>query len=334
MVAKIRNLVWMALVVLTVFCSVASAQSQITGVIRDESAAVLPGVTVEAASPVLIEQKKTTVTDTEGRYRILDLRPGTYKLTFSLPGFSTVVKDGVDLPANFTSTINADMKVGSLEETITVSGDTSVVDVQQASRTQVMTRDVLDDLPTARTIQTIGMPIPGVRMSAQDVAGSKSTGQTNMSAHGMAGRNNTLQLDGMQINSQENNGEQFGYLNDALNAEASISTYALPAEVSGGGIRVNTVPKDGGNVFSGSVFIGGSAGSWQSDNADPTELQGVVSPPALEHIQNFNASVAGPVRKNKLWFFFSPRHLETANAIVNSLQDDGKESVSGSTFAI
>jgi hypothetical protein len=323
------TVVWATAAFLACLPGMAGAQSQITGAVKDEQSGVLPGVTVEAASPVLIEQSRSVVTDSEGRYRIVDLRPGTYKLTFSLTGFSTLVKDGVDLPANFTSTINVDMKVGSLEETITVSGETSVVDVQQASRTQVLTRDLLDNLPIARTIQTIGMPIPGVRMSAQDVAGSRSTGQTNMSAHGMAGRNNTLQLDGQQINSQENNGEQFGYLNDALNAEASVSTYAAPAEVSGGGIRVNTIPRDGGNIFSGTVFVGGSSGKWQSNNADPTKLQGVVSPPALKHIQNFNGSVAGPIERNKLWFFVSPRHLETSTAIVNSLQDDGKQSYAG-----
>jgi hypothetical protein len=303
-----------------------SAQSQFTGSVKDESGGVLPGVTVEVSSPVLIEKTRSTVTDSGGLYRIVDLRPGTYKVAFSLSGFSTLVKDGVELPANFTSTINVEMKVGSLEETITVSGETSAVDVQQASRTQVLTRADLDNLPIARTVQTIGMPIPGVRMSAQDVAGSRSTGQTNMSAHGMAGRNNTLQLDGQQINSQENNGEQFGYLNDALNAESTVSTYALPAEVSGGGLRVNMVPKDGGNRFSGTAFVGGSSGKWQSNNADPTKLQGVVSPPALKHIENFNASVAGPIEQDRLWFFFSPRHLETSTAVVNSLQTDGKQS--------
>ena len=102
----------------------AAAQSQIAGAVKDESGGVLPGVTVEAASPVLIEGSRSTTTDSDGRYRIVDLRPGTYKLTFTLTGFSTLVKDGVDLPANFTSTINADLKVGSLSETVTVSGAT------------------------------------------------------------------------------------------------------------------------------------------------------------------------------------------------------------------
>jgi hypothetical protein len=315
----------LALIVVLCIPAVAVAQSQITGVVKDESGGVLPGVSVEAASPVLIEKIKTAVTDADGRYRIVDLRPGVYKITFTLSGFSTLGKEGVELPSNFTSTINVELKVGALEETVTVSGETSVVDVQQASRTQVITRDLLDNLPVSRTIQTIGMPIPGIRMSGQDVGGSLETGQNNMSAHGMQGRNNTLQLDGLQINSQENNGEQFGYLNDALNAEVTVSTYASSAEVSGGGIKVNTIPRDGGNSFSGSLFLGGSNGSWRSDNADPSKLQGVVAPVPLKHIQNFTGSIGGPILRDRVWFFFSPRHMDTTQGIINGARLDGKE---------
>ena len=137
---------------LLILPSLAAAQSQITGQVRDESGGVLPGVTVEAASPVLIEKQKVAITDDQGRYTIVDLRPGTYKMTFTLTGFATVVRDGLELPANFVATINADLKVGSLEETITVSGQTPLVDVTQATRTQTLSRDVIDTLPTTRHI--------------------------------------------------------------------------------------------------------------------------------------------------------------------------------------
>ena len=149
----------------------AAAQSQITGQVRDESGGVLPGVSVEAASPVLIEKLRTAVTDDQGRFNIVDLRPGLYKMTFSLPGFSTVVRDAIDLPSNFTATVNADMKVGALEETITVSGQTPLVDVQQAARTQVLTRDIIDNLPTTRNIMSVGILVPGIRMATPISAG-------------------------------------------------------------------------------------------------------------------------------------------------------------------
>jgi carboxypeptidase family protein len=163
---------------MVVLPSTAAAQSQFTGQVRDESGGVLPGVTVEAASPALIEKSKTVVTDSNGRYTIVDLRQGTYKITFSLTGFSTVVRDGIELPANLALTINADMKVGALEETITVSGQTPLVDVTQAARTQVITRDLIDTLPTTRNIQSIGQLVPGVRMGNPDIGGTQQTEQT------------------------------------------------------------------------------------------------------------------------------------------------------------
>src|SRR5262245_25044950 len=130
--------------------AIASAQSAISGLVKDATGAVLPGVTVEVASPVLIEKVRTATTDSQGRYTITDLRPGVYSMTFTLPGFSTFKRDGLELPANFTLPINADLRVGSLEETVTVTGDSPIVDVQSTQRTQVLTRDLLDSLPSAR----------------------------------------------------------------------------------------------------------------------------------------------------------------------------------------
>src|SRR5678815_495071 len=121
--------------VLLLLPSIAAAQAAITGVVKDASGGVLPGVTVEAASPVLIEKVRSVVTDDTGQYRIVNLRPGTYSVTFSLPGFSTIKRDGIELSGNFVATVNGEMKVGALEETITVTGETPIVDVQTA-RTQ------------------------------------------------------------------------------------------------------------------------------------------------------------------------------------------------------
>jgi hypothetical protein len=131
------------LAILLFLPSRAHAQSAFSGVVRDASGAVLPGVTVEASSDVLIEKSRSVVTDGEGRYTIVDLRPGTYKLTFTLTGFSTVIRDAVDLPGNTTVPINVDLKVGALEESVTVSGQSPLVDVQNAQRTEVVSRDVL-----------------------------------------------------------------------------------------------------------------------------------------------------------------------------------------------
>src|SRR5204862_5630662 len=124
------------------------AQAAITGVVKDASGAILPGVTVEAASPALIEKVRSVVTDGTGQYRIVDLRPGTYTVTFGLTGFSTVKRDGIELSGSFVATVNADMKVGAVEETITVSGATPIVDVQSVRRQTTLSNETLTTVPT------------------------------------------------------------------------------------------------------------------------------------------------------------------------------------------
>src|SRR5438552_568637 len=174
--------------------SLASAQV-LAGVARDTSGAVLPGVTVEAASSALIEKVRSVTTDANGAYRITDLRPGVYTLTFTLPGFSPVKRDAISLESNFTMTVNGELKVGSLEETLTVTGDAPVVDVQSTTKSQVLNRETLDSIPTGRTIQGMGQLIIGVNLNQPDIGGSKAMQQTYMSAHGAGSSQTTVQVD-------------------------------------------------------------------------------------------------------------------------------------------
>src|SRR5579871_5037866 len=158
----VRLLVFVALAAL--LPSMAAAQgvlASITGVVKDTSGAVLPGVTVEVASPVLIEKTRTAVTDGSGQYRIVDLRAGTYSVTFTLTGFSTVKRDGIELSGSFVATVNADMKVGAVEETITVSGETPIVDIQSTARQQVLNKDTIEAVPTGRTYSALAVLLPG-----------------------------------------------------------------------------------------------------------------------------------------------------------------------------
>src|SRR5262245_10905437 len=158
---------------LLMLASHARAQSAFVGVVRDTTGAVLPGVTVEASSPVLIEKTKSALTDAQGQYRIVDLRPGTYTVTFTLPGFSTVRREEVQLQADFTSPLNAELKVGSVEETVTVAGQWPGGDVQGAARPQVLNRGELDALPSGRTIQADGPLMTGVTFRRADVGGRR-----------------------------------------------------------------------------------------------------------------------------------------------------------------
>jgi len=154
--------------------SAAHAQSTIAGVVKDASGAVLPGVTVEASSDVLIERARSVITDAAGQYKIVDLRPGVYVVTFTLAGFQTFRRDGLELPSSFTATVNADLRVGGLEETLTVTGESPIVDVQSTVHTQVLSRDLLDAVPTGRTIQGVGQLVVGINLNIPDVGGSRA----------------------------------------------------------------------------------------------------------------------------------------------------------------
>ena len=235
--ALVRVIGGFALVALC--ASTAAAQSTLAGVAKDTSGAVLPGVTVEAASPVLIEKARSVVTDGDGRYAIVDLRPGTYVVTFTLPGFNTFKREDVIVPANVTVPINAELKVGALEETVTVSGASPVVDVQNTSKVQVITRELMDSIPSARNIQSVGALVPGVRLNTPDVGGAQQTEQTYMASHGNSALHNTILLDGMPAQTNLVDGAVQNYVDNALIAEAVYKTSGVSAESSAGGVYLN-----------------------------------------------------------------------------------------------
>jgi len=297
----------------------ADAQSAFSGVVKDASGAVLPGVTVEASSPVLIEKVRSVVSDGEGRYTIVDLRPGTYKMTFTLTGFATVVREIVELPGNTTVPINAELKVGSIEESVTVSGQSPLVDVQNAQRTHVLERSVLDALPSTRNMQTVGAPIPGVKLSRPDVGGSQGMEQAYMRTHGADDRHTSMQVDGMNVNSSMGDGNIQAYNDDALAQQVVFQTSALPAEVASGGVRVNMIPKDGGNTFKGGGFFGGTAHGWQSDNNDDAlKARGFLYRNFVQHVQDFNFNMGGPIVRDKFWFFSTARHVSVDEGVANT----------------
>jgi hypothetical protein len=306
----------------------ASAQSAIAGTVTDNTSAVLPGVTVEASSPVLIEKVRTVVTDGQGRFTIVNLRPGTYQLTFTLTGFNTAKREGLVLPADFTASVNVQLSIGSLEESVTVSGQSPMVDVQTASRTQVITRDLLDALPTPRNTQSFGYLAQGVRLSRPDVGGAQMMEQVNMRVHGASQLHTTMQIDGMLVSPAFSDGAIQNYINQAAFAETSFTTSSQGAEVSAGGIRLNMIPRDGGNTFHGAVYVGGTDGRWQSNNlTDELRAKGLSLPTGITHIYDINPSAGGPVLKDRLWFFGSMRWMSVNERVVNSYMPDGSPAI-------
>ena len=260
--------------------ALAHAQS-ITGVVRDASQAVLPGVSVEASSPVLIEKVRTAVSDGTGQYRIENLTPGIYKVTYTLPGFTTVERAGVEVTTGVTLSLNADMRLGGVQETITVTGETPVVDVQNSTRVQrVLSDEVLAALPASRGYGNLLSVASGIQANANQ-NGGVNPGMIFFTSRGGRSNEGTVQLDGMNVGSAFNGGGVAGYGYDTANAqEVQLTVAGGLGEADRGGPQFNIVPKTGGNSFSGTYF-GNLAGSWSQGNNVDDELKsfGIPSRP-------------------------------------------------------
>jgi hypothetical protein len=291
--------------------STAFAQaSAIAGVVKDASGAVMPGVTVEASSPALIERVRSATSDERGQYKIVDLRPGTYVVTFTLPGFATIKREGIDLPAAFTATVSADMRVGGLEETLTVTGSSPIVDTQNVLKRQVVSKDTIDAMPTSKNWSTIGVMTVGVSSNQSDVGGSAGEHQNQLKAHGGSFNDRLVQLDGIMNANMACNYSCTGLsTNDQSTQELSYEFGAISAEIAGGGVRVNIIPKDGGNRFSGSGFMNFANDKLQGGNVDDTlRSQGIVTADSILKIYDASGAFGGPVKKDTLWFWTAHRY--------------------------
>src|SRR5215208_1459481 len=285
----------------------AHAQVAIAGVVKDTTGAVMPGVTVEASSPALIEKVRSAISDTAGQYKIVDLRPGVYEVSFTLPGFKTVRRTGIVLEGNFTAQVNPELQVGAVEESVTVTGSTPAVDVINNQATFVANREVLDAIPTTdRNTVSRALLIPGTTVTPFVL------GQFNL----------TIAIDGLRVNNLCGSGQFSGfYMNDASVQELTYSTGSESAEIQSSGIRVNSVPKDGGNRFSGSFFLQGRGSSLQSDNrSDQVKAAGLTLAGTAFNYQ-VNPSFGGPIAKDRAWFYVTYKY------------EDGKIYVPSAKFA-
>jgi hypothetical protein len=328
---KSTRLSWatcMAVVGLVVMATPARAQSAIAGTVKDTSGAVMPGVTVEASSPVLIEKARSAVSDENGQYRIIDLRPGTYELTFTLVGFNTIKRD-FELPANFTATINVELSVGTLQESVTVSGASPVVDVASNQTQQTLTREMLDAVPTSRTIQGLGQLVVGVTLSQPDVGGSRAMQQTYFAIRGTSREQTIVTVDGQITNGLMFDGGVQAYHNEAMVQETVFRTAGGNAEAISGGLNLNLIPKDGGNTFSGTGYGYYSPSSWQGNNlTDNLVAKGVNSVDKIDRFYEFALSQGGPIVPSKVWFFASYKRARYDKPVANTLKDDGSQGVS------
>jgi hypothetical protein len=289
---------------LLAFPAGALAQAVISGSVKDSSGAVLPGVTVEAASPALIEKVRTAVSDGNGVYRIEDLRPGTYSVTFTLPGFKTYKREGIVLTGSFTASVDGDMAVGGLEETVTVTGESPIVDVQSAKHEQTITNEVLKSIPTVRSYNAMVVVVPGVVTNLNDTVTGTAT--TQFPIHG--GRNNEgrMTIDGLNVGNPPGGNQPPAYVADVGNAEEVVfSTSGGLGENETGGLTMNVVPKTGGNRISGSLFFSGTNEDLMSDNFK--NIVGLSAPTPFKKIYDLNGSFGGPIKQDKIWYFINAR---------------------------
>jgi hypothetical protein len=288
----------------------AYAQASIAGVVKDTSGAVLPGVTVEAASPVLIEKVRSAVTDGAGQYRVLDLRPGTYTVTFTLTGFNTFRRDGLELPADFVSTVNAEMKVGSLAETITVTGESPIVDVQTTRQQRTLDLNLIQAIPTARGYAAVMLLIPSMIVSGGGNSNVQlSPGMIVFGGRGGRGNEGQSQLDGLGTGAAINGGGVSGYGNLSTAQEVVMTTAAGLGEAEVGGPIINMIPKTGGNTFQNNFYFSGMKGGMQADNYDRIyrDFAGVsvLSPQKTLYLWDTSVSNGGPIIKDRLWFLYA-----------------------------
>ncbi len=341
----LRRLVLLGLVCSFMVPALARAQNaSIAGVVKDASGAVLPGVTVEVASPALIEKTRTAVTDGAGQYKIVSLLPGIYAVTFTLSGFSTYKRDGIEVTGTQTITVNGDMKVGAVAETITVTGETPLVDVQSATVQRVATKEVIDSIPTGRLGINIAALQPGMMLgattgngtlqgsanlaTAQDVGGTAGDTFTDLSIHGSKASEQRQTIAGLSAATIIRFGESLSS-SPSFTAmqEMAIDSSGADASLATGGVRMNYIPRDGGNTFKGLFFMSYANSSMQSNNYstiadDPvTSLQARglrTNPNLLKEVFDYNPGYGGPIVKDRLWWFASARWTQAENFVANN----------------
>jgi hypothetical protein len=292
----------------------AQSTGGIAGSAKDSSGGVLPGVTVEAASPALIERVRSVVTDDKGEYKIVDLPPGTYSVKFSLAGFGTFTREGIQLSAGFTAAVNGDMKVGSIQESITVSGAAPIVDVQNARTQSVLKADVMAALPSGnKDLMAYAALTLGATSSVagrNDVGGAQGEQNTSIVLHGGRGDDARMNWDGMNTGFGNLGGQQRIYKFNTIGVqEVVVDAGGNVAESETGAANVNMVPQDGGNRFKLMSIVNYTTQNLASGQV-PDDLIARGSAPnqnAVKKVYDYGLGFGGPFLKDKLWFYTANR---------------------------
>lgn len=307
-----------ALTVCTVIACVllvagAANAQQIGGTVTDTTGGVLPGVTIEVRSPDIIEQVRTAVTDGAGQYLVVALEPGTYSITYTLPGFSTLVREGIELTTGFTASVDVELSVGDVQESVTVSGASPVVDIQNTLQRALIDREVIDEIPTGKSHQSYALLVPGMNSSSafgtslnQDAGGTTVQTVAALDIHGSRPKDGQTNINGMDVSNafSGGGGQMFGTVSDGAMEEMSVEVSGHGAEAALGGVGVNLVPREGANQFSGAFFASGTGPGLQGTN----EVPGAPNFPELDRAWLYNPAVGGPIARDRVWFYAQFTH--------------------------
>ena len=308
------------LLIVTAFPALAQTTSAttatVTGTVADSSGGTLPGVTVNLSGSSMMGVQSTVTTET-GAYRFISIPPGEYKLTFDLPGFSTITREPVRLTANFTATINVTMGVAQLEENVTVTGASPVVDTASTSISTTFDKETLANLPSARDYWAILSEAPGVKMQRIDVGGSAAGTQTTYFVYGTTGQVRPM-VEG--INSTEGTGAFGNYVDYGSFEEVSVGSGASSAESPVPGVFTQLISKSGGNTYHGSFYGDKEFEGFQSYNVDAAQIKaGVTGGGGLDardtnrmsSYSDKNVDIGGFLMKDKAWWYGSYRALDS-----------------------
>ncbi len=315
-----------ALVAAAPALSIAQIQTgTITGVVTDEQSAILPGVTVTLTSPALIRQQ-TVVSNERGTYSFIALPPGTYALRFEIQGFAPVDRSDIPVRVAVVTTVDQTMKVATVAETITVTGESPAIDTKSTSKGTNFDNQLLENIPQAREIWSTVEQVPGATMSKFNVGGAESAQQSGMQVHGSAPGQQEYAINGLKLNWPGGNGGATAFYFDYDSfGEVNIMTNGAPAEVATGGVYMNIVTRSGGNVLSGGASAYWEDDSFQSDNvSDELRNSGVTNGQPINFIYDINVNGGGPIRKNRAWFFSSYRRFDINTQVFGILRPDGQ----------
>lgn len=293
----------------------ASASGTIMGRVTDAGGAVLPGVTVTLAGPALMGTQ-TSVSNEAGIYRFLGVPPGVYTVTYEMPGFSTLRREGIDVSLGFTATVNAELAVASLTETVTVSGESPVVDTSATRVQQNFKLAQLESIPNARDMWGLLALTPSVSMTRIDVGGNRAGTQTGYIAYGTSGQVRVL-VEG--INTTEGTGGAGFYFDYGSFEEVFVGTAGQGAEMPHPGVQSQFLGKSGGNNFQGQLYYDWYNNSLQGSNITASHIaQGIRDGGnEMQRYYDFNLNVGGPIKRDKIWWYFSYRDQKNSVLLPN-----------------